>query len=147
MRALVSGWTGRRFNDSNMTTAGENYAQEIVDLFRINDTLSEFNSATYTGVSLYGLTMWSKYLPSDSIMSQNGASMVADIWETLGALYHPQLRNVAGPWDRTYGFDMQRYFSIIVLNIWSLVGKEYTGLPDVVSSIQGHGFENDTHRC
>ncbi|ROT42151.1 hypothetical protein SODALDRAFT_250559, partial [Sodiomyces alkalinus F11] len=50
MRAFVSGWMGRRINDENMTVAGENYAQEIIDLFAVTDTLSEFNSGTYTGV-------------------------------------------------------------------------------------------------
>lgn len=69
MRAFVSGWVGRAVNDTNMTTAGENYAQEIIDLFTNFNTLSEFNSGTYTGVSLFGLTLWNKYLPGDSIMS------------------------------------------------------------------------------
>ncbi|RSL40068.1 hypothetical protein CEP53_013610 [Fusarium sp. AF-6] len=66
MRAFVSGWTGRRLHEKNMTTSGEKYAQDIIDLFNRADTLSEFNSGTYTGVSLFGLLLWSKYLPEDS---------------------------------------------------------------------------------
>ena len=57
MRAVVSGWAGRKFNDKNMTAAGEMYAQEIIDLFNINDTLSEFNVPTYYGISLSALTV------------------------------------------------------------------------------------------
>jgi hypothetical protein len=56
------------------------YAQEIIDLFDRNNTLSEFNSGTYTGVSLYGLTLWCKYLPEDSIMTQHGPTMVEYTW-------------------------------------------------------------------
>lgn len=52
MRAFVSGWTGRRLNDSNFTMAGEQYAQNIVDLFNRAQTLSEFNSGTYTGTRI-----------------------------------------------------------------------------------------------
>lgn len=59
------------------------YAQEIIDLFDRNNTLSEFNSGTYTGVSLYGLTLWCKYLPEDSIMAQHGPTMVQYTWSVI----------------------------------------------------------------
>lgn len=124
MRAFMSSWTGRRLNDSNMTTAGEAYAKEIINLFERADTLSEFNSGTYAGVSLYALTLWSKYLPQSSLMGEHGPSMVSKTWAILGQLYNANLKNVAGPWDRSYGYDMNRYLSILALHIWTLVGKE-----------------------
>ncbi|KAI8273427.1 hypothetical protein K4K60_010871 [Colletotrichum sp. SAR11_57] len=123
MRAVATGWTGRMLNDSNMTAAGELYAREILDLFDRNDTLSEFNSPTYAGVSLYALTMWIKYMPESSLMGQNGARMIEAVWETIGNMYNANLRNIAGPWDRTYGFDMNQYVAILNIYIWSLVGK------------------------
>lgn len=76
MRAVSSGWTGRRVGDANLTTAGEDYAQEIIDLFNMTDTLSEFNSATYTGVSLFALVLWAKYMPEDSVMGVWGPRMI-----------------------------------------------------------------------
>ncbi|KAJ4349207.1 hypothetical protein N0V95_004790 [Ascochyta clinopodiicola] len=124
MRAFVSGWVGRRVNDSNMTTAGEAYAQEVVDLFKRDNTLSEFNSGTYAGVSLFALTLWAKYLPQDSVMGQYGGEMIQYTWASLGELYNANLKNVAGPWDRSYGYDMNRYLSILALQMWTLVGKE-----------------------
>ncbi|EMR72210.1 hypothetical protein UCREL1_738 [Eutypa lata UCREL1] len=133
MRAFVSGWTGRRLEESNMTKAGEQYAQEIIDLFNEFDTLSEFNSGTYTGVSLFGLILWSKYLPSDSIMTENGPRMINQTWEAVSALWHPGLRNMAGPWDRSYGYDMNRYLSLMALWFWPLIGKEEAGLIPNVS--------------
>ncbi|EMD60323.1 hypothetical protein GGP41_008302 [Bipolaris sorokiniana] len=125
MRAFVSGYIGRRLNDANMTSAGEAYAKDIIDLFTRDNTLSEFNSGTYAGVSLYALTLWAKYLdPADSIMGEYGPRMIRDTWAILGQLYNANLKNVAGPWDRAYGFDMNRYLSILALHMWTLVGKE-----------------------
>ncbi|TVY84424.1 hypothetical protein LSUE1_G005584 [Lachnellula suecica] len=135
MRAFVSGWTGRRLNDSNMTVSGENYANEIITLFNRSNTLSEFNSGTYTGVSLYGLTLWAKYLPEDSVMKQMGSSMVKYTWESVSELWHPQLKNVAGPWDRSYGFDMNRYLSLLALHLWNIIGKEKSSIHTKVRTL------------
>ncbi|KAF7593026.1 hypothetical protein BBP40_012113 [Aspergillus hancockii] len=132
MRALVSGWTGQRCADENMTMAGENYAKEIIDLFDRANTLSEFNSATYTGVSLIGLTMWAKYAAEHSVMKGKGKEMLQATWDTIGQLYHAELKNLAGPWDRAYGFDMQKYFGIMSAHIWTLVGKETSPVIDKV---------------
>lgn len=124
MRAIATGWTGRQWNDTNMTTAGETYANEILDLFNISNTLSEFNSPTYAGVSIYALTMWAKYMPQDSVMGQNGARMIKQIWDYTAELYNPVLNNVAGPWDRAYGYDMNKYVGILSIYLWSLLGKD-----------------------
>ncbi|KAK8076451.1 hypothetical protein PG994_003723 [Apiospora phragmitis] len=131
MRAVASGWTGRKCGDANMTAAGETYAREILDLFDRGQTLSEFNSGTYMGVSLYGLTLWAKYMPADdSVMGAHGGRMIRQIWETAGQMYNANLGNLAGPWDRAYGYDMNKYVAIFSLYIWTLVGKENApGLP------------------
>ncbi|KAI8311148.1 hypothetical protein K4K61_012544 [Colletotrichum sp. SAR11_59] len=136
MRALVSGYTGRKLGDANMTQSGENYAQEIIDLFDRANTLSEFNSGTYTGVSLFGLILWSKYLPENSIMTQKGPQMLTDTWKAVAQLWNPSMKNMAGPWDRAYGYDMNRYVSLMALWFWTLIGKENSSLisaPQVMS--------------
>ncbi|KAI1333733.1 hypothetical protein F5Y15DRAFT_430398 [Xylariaceae sp. FL0016] len=124
MRAATAGWTGRKFNDRNMTMAAEKEAKDIIDLFNINNTLSEFNSPTYVSTSLGALTVWATYLPEDSIMAQNGARMTQQIWDQLSSMYNPNLKNLAGPLDRAYGFDMNNYVALISLNIWTMVGKK-----------------------
>lgn len=137
MRAFVSGWTGRRINDNNFTAAGESYAQEIVDLFNRANTLSEFNSGTYTGVSLFGLTLWAKYLPESSIMNQYGAKMLQHTWESVSQLWHPGLKNMSGPWDRAYGFDMNKYLSLMALWLWIVIGKDKSSLISKVCTRPG----------
>ncbi|CEI62103.1 hypothetical protein FVEN_g3136 [Fusarium venenatum] len=143
MRAFMSGWTGRRLKESNMTRSGERYAQDIIYLFNRANTLSEFNSGTYTGVSLYGLTLWSKYLPKDSIMAKNGPDMIKHTWEAVGNLWHPGMKNMAGPWDRSYGYDMNRYLSLMALWFWAFIGKESSSLiqkPQVMSHMADYAW-------
>ncbi|KAF0644232.1 hypothetical protein FPSE5266_12152 [Fusarium pseudograminearum] len=143
MRAFMSGWTGRRLKESNMTRSGERYAQQIIDLFDRANTLSEFNSGTYTGVSLYGLTLWSKYLPKDSIMAKHGPEMIKHTWEAVGSLWHPGMKNMAGPWDRSYGYDMNRYLSLMALWFWAFIGKENSSLiqkPQVMSHMADYAW-------
>lgn len=130
MRAFVSGWTGRKIGEANMTQAGEDYAAEIVELFNRANTLSEFNSGTYAGVSMYALSLWARYMPADSIMGKEGTRMLHDTWNSVTSLYHAGMKNSAGPWDRTYGYDMNRYLSILALHIWNLVGREASPLID-----------------
>ena len=113
-----------------MTRAGEEYGKGIIDLFRYFDTLSEYNSPTYTGVSLFGLVCWAKYLPKESIMAERAPHMVAKIWESVAKVWHPNLRNIAGPWDRVYGYDMNNYLSIMALWMWPHLGKKEVGLKE-----------------
>lgn len=54
--------------------------------------------------------------------------MVTATWESVGQLWHPTLKNVAGPWDRSYGFDMNRYVSLLALQLWNLIGKEASSM-------------------
>ncbi|KAK7408685.1 hypothetical protein QQX98_009153 [Neonectria punicea] len=143
MRAFASGWTGRRLKEANMTSAGEKYAQEVIDLFNEQKTLSEFNSGTYTGVSLFGLILWSKYLPKDSVVTKNGPRMIKYTWEAVSELWHPGLKNMAGPWDRSYGYDMNRYLSLMALWFWPLIGKDQAGLiskPQVMSHMADYAW-------
>ena len=136
MHTALAGWVGRHTNDSNLTAEGETWGRQIVDLFDRGKALSEFNSPTYAGVSLWGLAIWAKYLPQDSVLGANGGRMITEIWETTGELYNANLKNIAGPWDRSYGYDMKRYLSIMGLWIWSIVGHETSPIykyPQVVA--------------
>lgn len=128
MHTSLSSWVGRHTNDSNLTAEGERWGREIVELFDRGNALSEFNSPTYAGVSLWGLAIWAKYLPSESVLNQNGGRMITAVWQTTAQLYNANMRNMAGPWDRSYGYDMNRYFSIMGLWIWNAVGREASSI-------------------
>ena len=50
-----------------------------------------------------------------SIWSQTGSKIRAEFWSTIAnhpaEIYNPSLLTLSGPFDRTYGFDMQKYSS------------------------------------
>ncbi|KAF2770373.1 hypothetical protein EJ03DRAFT_350452 [Teratosphaeria nubilosa] len=140
MRAFVASWTGRRLNITNTTLAGEKYAADVVALFNNTGTLPEFNSPTYFGVSLYGLTLWCKYMPVDSILKQNAKRIIQATYESVGELWHPGMRNIAGPWDRLYGWDMNKYFAVMAAWLWLFIGKEKAGVFDRIG-IMSHNSD------
>jgi hypothetical protein len=136
MRAIGTSWTGRQTGDVNMTQAGEDYAKKIIDLFDMHDTLSEFNSATYTGISLFGLTLWCKYGHEDSILSQRGPDLLRGVWNYTSQLWNPAMRNLAGPWDRSYMFDMTKSLGILSHFLAPIIGRKEAGVwqyPEVMS--------------
>lgn len=61
-------------------------------------------------------------------MAQHGPVMIKYTWEAVSQLWHPDMKNMAGPWDRAYGYDMQRYVSLMALWMWVLIGKEKSSL-------------------
>ncbi|CAK4031668.1 Hypothetical predicted protein [Lecanosticta acicola] len=124
MHTVLSAWVGYKTGDANLTAEGETWAREIVELFDRNSTLSEFNSPTYLGVSLFALTLWDRYLPPNSTLAANGGRMISAIWDLVGEMYNANMKNLAGPWDRSYGYDMNRYLSVMGLWIWSFVGLD-----------------------
>ncbi|KAL4781135.1 hypothetical protein BJX76DRAFT_360213 [Aspergillus varians] len=127
MRSVASSWTGHKLNDANMTAAGEADALDFLDLFDRNDTLSEFNGPTYAGVSIYALTIAAKYLGStNSTIGHNAKRVIQHIWDYESQLWNPHMRNFAGPWDRSYGYDMNSYVAIMSIWVWTLVGKDKT---------------------
>lgn len=141
MRTLVSGYVGYKLNDSNMTTSAETWAQEFLDLFDRASTTSEFNVPTYYGIDMWALTMWSKYMPSTSVLGSRAPDVLAKIWGSVTEFYHPDLKNLAGPWDRTYGYDMTKYVSLLAVQIWALVGKEASPLfANTVALSHGNDF-------
>ena len=53
------------------------------------------------------------------------------LWEDIAQYYHAGLRNVCGPFDRSYGMDMTRYLALLGLWIATVVPPEQAPLPDV----------------
>lgn len=124
MSAAFAGWVGHRTGDANITAYGAKLASEVVALYDGFNTIAEFNSPTYAGVTLWGLSLWAAYFPSGTVQGDNGGRLITGIWDQVASMYNANLKNMAGPWDRTYGWDMNRYVAITALWIWGLVGKD-----------------------
>lgn len=129
MHTIFVTWMGARLGDANFTQTGELAAKEIYDLWSEHHTLSEFNSPTYAGVSMWALSLWTQYAPAGSVLRTYGAEILNATWYDLSQLYNVNLKNLAGPWDRSYGYRAQDYVSLVAAVIWGAVGREYAPFP------------------
>jgi hypothetical protein len=91
------------------------WAESVYRLFKVNDAFNEYNSPTYYGVDLYGLALWRKY-GSTARLREMGGEMESRLWSDIAEFYQPGLRNISGPYDRSYGMDMESY--VAVTGVW-----------------------------
>lgn len=59
--------------------------------------------------------MWRNYGLTERTRAM-GREMEDGLWRTTADLYNANLRNISGPYDRSYGMDMQSYVS--VMGLW-----------------------------
>src|SRR5262249_46669698 len=111
MHGFLCAWAGRRLHRAELLARGEQFADEGYRLFRQNGTFEEYNSPTYYGVDLYGLSLWRRYGPTPRFVKM-GTEMEAALWNDIASLYHAGLKNISGPFDRSYGMDMRKYVSL-----------------------------------
>ena len=132
--ALMNAWmlcfAGRRFAEAEWVAEGERMGREVYRLFKQCDAFSEYNSPTYYGVDLYALALWRSYPQISLVLAPLGAEMEALLWHDMAQFYHAGLRNLAGPYDRSYGMDMRRYLAVIGLWIRLALDKDSAPLPD-----------------
>ncbi len=139
MDAYLLHFAGQRLDEPDWCTAGEKLAQQVYDLFAESEAFEEYNSPTYYGTDLYALALWRGFSGS-ALLRELGAMMEAALWRDIAAFYHAGLRNIAGPWDRSYGMDMTRYAALLGLWIWLGVGREQAPFPDTAQPFE-HAFD------
>src|SRR6185312_13001555 len=104
------------------------WQQNLYDLYKQHDAFNEFNSPTYCGVDLYALRLWRKYGTTSHIRAM-GQEMEADLWRNLATFYNANLRNLSGPFDRSYGMDMTHYVSVVGVALSAALGPGLAPLP------------------
>ncbi|SFS13401.1 hypothetical protein SAMN05421771_2294 [Granulicella pectinivorans] len=113
---------------------------EVYRLFKLHNAFGEYNSPTYYGTDLYGLGLWRIY-GSSPAMRAHGAEMEATLWTDIADFYQPNLRNIAGPYDRSYGMDMETYTSLMGLWIRTLLPAAKAPLP-ALTATGDHALDN-----
>ncbi len=116
MYAFMLCFAGRRFGEAAWLAAGESMARHVYALFKQHNAFAEYNSPTYYGVDLYALALWRSSPDLSPLLAELGQEMEASLWRDVSQFYNAGLRNLAGPYDRSYGMDMCRYAS--VMGIW-----------------------------
>ncbi len=119
---------GVRFDSPRWRMAGRDKAEAIVRLYNTHDTVSEYNSPTYAGVSIYGAALW-RALPPVPEMAEWGAQLERGQWRDLAMHYHAGLKNLAGPWDRSYAMDMMKTVSLAGFWPAFFVAPEHAPVP------------------
>ncbi len=130
MSAFLLDYAGQNFDKSIWCEYALSQAYLIQELFNRNKTFNEYNSPTYYGVDFYALALWREYGSSDVYRSL-GAGMEAELWRDTAQFYHAGMRNICGPYDRSYGMDMTDYLAVVGLWIGAALRPELAPLPDV----------------
>ncbi len=60
-----------------------------------------------------------------------GSEMEAGLWRATADFYNANLRNVSGPYDRSYGMDMQSYVSVVGLCLRTVLDESHAPLPNL----------------
>ena len=129
MSAFLLDHAGAKLDVPAWREHGKAMAGETFDLFRQYNTFWEYNSPTYYGVDLYALALWRNY-GRTALFRDLGAQMEAGLWRDIAQFYHAGLRNLCGPYDRSYGMDMTKYIAVVGLYIALVVPPEQASLPD-----------------
>ncbi|CAA9216099.1 MAG: hypothetical protein AVDCRST_MAG77-208 [uncultured Chloroflexi bacterium] len=129
MSAFLLRYCGDRFGNPAWIEAAEKLAEGVYALYQVDQTFPEYNSPTYYGVNLFALALWRSYSASP-VLRRTGEEMEAGCWRDVARFYHAGLRNLCGPFDRSYGMDMTRYAAIVGMWIWASVGEERAPFPD-----------------
>ena len=141
--ALMKSWLeiehGTRADRPDVVAAGEALAEEVVRLFDRHGAFDEFNSPTYYGIDLFALRLWRTRSSSARLRSW-GARLEDALWEDVARFHHAGLRNLAGPWSRSYGMDMCAYAGALGLWVWGALGRDLAPFPDVARPF-GHSHD------
>ncbi len=142
MSAFLLDWAGERFSVPIWQAQADALAKAIDALYTEHGAFWEYNSPTYYGVDAFALALWREYGLNDDVFRTPGAAMEAAFWRDIARFYHAGLKNLCGPWDRSYGMDMQQYIAVVGLSIATLVLPELAPLPDIN---QPFGHPHDFH--
>jgi hypothetical protein len=105
------------------------WQETVYKLYKQYDSFNEYNSPTYAGTDFYGLALWRDYgSPRTRTM---GSEMEAGLWRATADFYNANLRNISGPYDRSYGMDMQSYVSVVGLCMRTVLDESHAPLPNL----------------
>ncbi len=137
MFGFLLDFAGVRIHRPEWVAQGAAWQAGIYTAFNRFGAFDEYNSPTYGGVDLYALGLWRSY-GSTASMRDIGAKMEAALWRDLAAHYNVNLKNLAGPFDRAYGMDMQSYVSVVGVALRLELGEGLAPIPRIEPGVD-HG--------
>ncbi|MDE1177989.1 MAG: hypothetical protein PW789_15525 [Edaphobacter sp.] len=104
------------------------WIREVSRLYHLYNSFEEYNSPTYYGTDLFGLALWRSY-GSTAEIREAGRNIEGHLWDDIADFYQPGLRNIAGPYDRSYGMDMETYVAYTGVWMRALLPADKAPLP------------------
>ncbi|WP_213805445.1 hypothetical protein, partial [Granulicella sp. dw_53] len=111
--------------------------ESVYQLFQLHDAFNEYNSPTYYGVDLYGLALLRDYASTPRLRTL-ASRMESALWTDIADFYSPTLRNISGPYDRSYGMDMESYVAVTGVWIRTLLPAAQAPLPNPLTLSTDH---------
>jgi hypothetical protein len=126
MYGFLLGFAAEHNHRQDWRRRAADWSTEVYRLFRRHGAFDEYNSPTYYGVDLYALALWRSHGATPR-MRIIGRRMETRLWREIADFYHPDLRNLCGPYDRAYGIDMENYVSL--LGVWMRSFEDASSAP------------------
>jgi hypothetical protein len=134
--ALIS-FAGERFHRADWNQRATEWTDAVYRGFKEYGAFPEFNSPTYCGPDLFALALWRVHGSTGRIRDA-GSEMEAGLWRIIASLYHAGLKNISGPYDRSYGMDMRHYVSLTGLWLRTVLDPEIAPVPAIGYDVE-HG--------
>ncbi len=140
MQAFLLDFVGEHLGRPDYTRQALALAEAVHAGFNRHHAFEEYNSPTYYGVDFLGLVLWRKYAASARLRTL-GAELEAALWRDTADFYHAGLRNLCGPYDRSYGMDMRRYASLLGLWLRLELPAHTAPFPPLTERPMAHGHD------
>lgn len=130
MRALTTGWIGKRKKNKVLTDFATEQGKDLYKLFKHDqNALAEYNAPNYYGIDIWALAANIAYGPADAPMTKYAKVMLRELWDDIAAHYNPYLGNLVGPYDRAYSRDATTHSQILSMIVWGVYGRGHFGQP------------------
>ena len=136
MHCLICIYYGERFENQEFYDHGIKALDKVIEDYKEFGNFAEFNSPTYYSVDLIALAAWKK-LSGCSYLHQMGQWLEQELWNKIGAMYHPGLHNLCGPYSRAYETDMKDHTMLPSL-LYIGLGAQYQEEPGFNCELGGN---------
>ena len=114
---------GRIFDSSDAREAAKRNLQDVHSLLRRRTWLSEFNSPTYTPISLAAFAEAAEFADTEELRTL-ARQAEQRVWDDIAAHWHGPTVQPAGPYSRAYECDRVAQFTSLHVPVWLVSGRD-----------------------
>lgn len=126
MHIFITEFYGRLFGDEAMLKQSKAALKRLYDLYKLNNTVCEFNSTTYYGVDFIALCCIKKYSKDEELLAVSH-EVYEGLWKNFADFYSVGMKNPCGPYARCYEMEMTEHSSIGAI-LYKNLGENYKAM-------------------